>query len=118
MICLGGDWLAAATDRRIVRIFSITGIQLQLFTIAGPVVSMAASDDKLMVVHHTGLGQCQYHLQSPGWLGSRVVSVLDSGIEGPGFKSQSRRCRVTVLGKLFTPIVPLFTKHQNCQQPS
>ena len=40
-----------------------------------------------------------------GWLGSRVVSVLDSGAEGPGFKSQSRRCRVTVLGKLFTPIV-------------
>jgi len=47
------------------------------------------------------------------WLGSRVVSVLDSGAEGPWFKSQSRRCRVTVLGKLFTPIVPLFTKQQN-----
>jgi len=42
-----------------------------------------------------------------GWLGSRVVSVLDSVAEGPWFKSQSRRCRVTVLGKLFTPIVPL-----------
>ena len=26
-----------------------------------------------------------------GWLGSRVVSVLDSGAEGPGFKSQPRR---------------------------
>jgi len=47
------------------------------------------------------------------WLGSRVVSVLDSGAEGPGFKSQSRRCRVTVLGKLFTSIMPLFTKQQN-----
>jgi len=48
------------------------------------------------------------------WLGSRVVSMLDSGAEGPGFKSQSRRCRViTVLGKLFTPIVHLFTKQQN-----
>ena len=40
--------------------------------------------------------------------GRPVVSVLDSGVEGPGFKSQSRR-----LGKLFTPIVPLFTKQQN-----
>jgi len=51
---------------------------------------------------------------SPGWLGSRVVSMLDSGAKGPGFKSQPRRCRVTVLslGKLFTPIVPLFTKQQ------
>jgi len=45
-----------------------------------------------------------------GWLGGRVVSVLDSGAEGPGFKSQPRGCRVTVLGKLFTPTVPLFTK--------
>ena len=27
-----------------------------------------------------------------GWLGSRVVSVLDSGAVGPGVKSQSRRC--------------------------
>jgi len=43
-----------------------------------------------------------------GWLGSRVVSVLDSGAEGPGFKS-----RVTVLGKLFTSIVPLFIKQRN-----
>jgi len=50
---------------------------------------------------------------SAGRLGSRVVSVLDLGVEGPGFKSQLRRCRVTVLGKLFTPIVPLFTKQRN-----
>ena len=48
-----------------------------------------------------------------GWLSSRVVSVLDWGAEGPGFKSQSRRYRVTVLGKLFTSIVPLFTKQRN-----
>jgi len=38
-----------------------------------------------------------------------VVSVLDSGAIGPGFKSQPRRCQVTVLGTLFTPIMPLFT---------
>ena len=46
-------------------------------------------------------------LYSVWWLGSRVVSVLDSGVERPGFKS------VTALGKLFTPIVPLFTKQRN-----
>ena len=50
---------------------------------------------------------------SLGLLGSRVVNMLDSGAEGPGFKSQLRYCLVTVLGKLFTPIVPLFTKQQN-----
>jgi len=48
-----------------------------------------------------------------GRLDSRVVSMLESSTEGPGFKSQLRRCRVTVLGKLFTPIVPLFAKQRN-----
>jgi len=48
-----------------------------------------------------------------GWLDSRVVSVLDSGAELPGFKSQPLLCQVIVLGKLFTSIVPLFTKQQN-----
>jgi len=46
-------------------------------------------------------------------IGSRVASVLDSGAGGPRLKSQPRRCRVTVLGKLFTHIVPLFTKQRN-----
>ena len=54
-----------------------------------------------------------FTLHIRGWFGSRVVSVLDSGAEGPGFESQPRRCRVTVLGKLFTPIVPLFTKQRH-----
>jgi len=31
-----------------------------------------------------------------GWLGSRVVSMLYSGAEGPGFKSKLRRCRVSL----------------------
>jgi len=48
-----------------------------------------------------------------GWLHIRVVSVLHSDAEGPGFKLQPRRCRVTVLGKLFAPIVPLFTNQRN-----
>jgi len=54
-----------------------------------------------------------FFLLYSGWLGSQVVSLLDSGAVGPRFKSQSQRCWVTVLGKLFTSIVPLFTKQQN-----
>jgi len=76
---------------------------------------------RLSEIHHHLSAYCRF-LSVPtdpgGWLGSRVVSALDSGAEGPGFKSQPRRCRVTVLGKLFTPIAPLFTKQQNRQQPS
>jgi len=41
--------------------------------------------DVLVLIHH----------YSTEWLGSRVVSVLDSGAKGPGFKSQSQRCWVT-----------------------
>ena len=52
------------------------------------------------------------------YLGSRVVSVLDLGAVWAGLKSQPQRCRVTVLGKLFTPIVPLFTEQRNWYQPS
>jgi len=63
-----------------------------------------------MVVDLLSFGGVTYVM---GWLGSRVVSVLDSSAEGPAFKSQPQRCRVTVLGKLFTPIVPLFTKQRN-----
>jgi len=58
-------------------------------------------------------GHFNQHYSAKGRLGNRVASVLDSGAEGPGFNSQSRRCRVTVLGKLFTPAVPLFTKQRN-----
>ena len=43
-----------------------------------------------------GLGVNTQHLYlARWWLGRRVVSVLDSGAEGPGFKSQPRRRRVT-----------------------
>ena len=42
----------------------------------------------------------------------RVVSVLDSGAEGSGFKSQSQRCQVTVLGKLFS----VHTHHASVHQ--
>jgi len=70
---------------------------------------------------------CMYGVQRCGLL-LRIsviyVSVLDDSVAEwlagwtqpqyrPVFKSQSLRCRVTVLGKLFTPIMPLFTKQRN-----
>ena len=63
-------------------------------------VFYVTADDTSLVTADVLLRRNQSH---------RVVSVLDSGAEGTGFKSQPRRCRVTVLGKLLTPIVPLFT---------
>ena len=40
-------------------------------------------------------------------------ATRSAGRKRAGFKWQLRRCRVTVLGKLFTPIVPLFIEQQN-----
>jgi len=54
----------------------------------------------------------RWALWGAGWLGSRVASVLDSGAERPGFKSQSRCCRVTVIGKLFTVHAHRASVHQ------
>jgi len=45
------------------------------------------------------------YTHNSGKLGGSVAECWTQA----GFKSQPRRCRVTVLGKLFTPIVPLFT---------
>jgi len=38
--------------------------------------------------------------------------MLDSGAEGPGFKLQPQRCRVTVLGKLFSGHTHRASVHQ------
>ena len=48
-------------------------------------------------------------------MGGSVAEWLGAGLRRrrAWFISQPRRCRVTVLGKLFKPIVPLFTKQQN-----
>ena len=47
------------------------------------------------------------HLINPVWLGSRVVSVLDSDAERPGFKSLGRPNRVS-LGPI--PLInPVFS---------
>ena len=72
-------------------------------------------DADLIDAHASSRHLSFFSLPLPHYGGSvaRVVSVLDSGAEGPGFKSQPRRYRVTVLGKLFTPIVSAFTKQRN-----
>ena len=62
-------------------------------------VCVCTADTPLLCVY------CVFVFMTVLWFGSRVVSVLDSGTEVLGFKSQSQRCRVTVLGKLFTPII-------------
>ena len=55
-ITLGEGWLAVCTDKRIVRIFTLGGIQKEIFSIPGPVVCMSGHESYLMVVYHSGRG--------------------------------------------------------------
>jgi len=74
-------------------------------------VAVQAASNKTSIVV-TVCSKCTIYKLSLRLRGSvaKLVSVLDSGAVRPGFKSQPRCCRVTVLGKFFTPIVPLFAK--------
>uniref|UniRef100_UPI00398E4678 WD repeat and HMG-box DNA-binding protein 1 n=1 Tax=Pristiophorus japonicus TaxID=55135 RepID=UPI00398E4678 len=55
-ICLGQGWAAISTNAHIVRIFSIGGVQKELFSLTGPVVSMTGHGEQLLISYHRGTG--------------------------------------------------------------
>ncbi|XP_008837763.1 WD repeat and HMG-box DNA-binding protein 1 [Nannospalax galili] len=55
-ICLGQGWVAAATSTLLLRLFTIGGVQKEVFCLPGPVVSMAGHGDQLFIVYHRGTG--------------------------------------------------------------
>lgn len=54
-VTIGEDWIAVATYARNVRLFTIAGVQKEMFSIPGPVVCITAHTNQLMVVYHKGL---------------------------------------------------------------
>lgn len=53
-ICLGQGWAACATTALLVRVFTVGGVQKEIFSLPGPVVSMAGHGEQLMIVYHRG----------------------------------------------------------------
>ncbi|RLV98271.1 hypothetical protein DV515_00010917 [Chloebia gouldiae] len=53
-ICLGQGWAACATTALLVRVFTVGGVQKEIFSLPGPVVAMAGHGEQLMVVYHRG----------------------------------------------------------------
>jgi len=98
-------------------VHNLNGTSIGSSVLAQLVVMPDRHTDHLCSLHflHTMLAHTHARLTAlcPGLLvGSSVAEWLacwTQAQKGPG----SNRCRVTVLGKLFTPIVPLFTKQQN-----
>uniref|UniRef100_A0A8C3W9N4 WD repeat and HMG-box DNA-binding protein 1 n=1 Tax=Catagonus wagneri TaxID=51154 RepID=A0A8C3W9N4_9CETA len=55
-VCLGQGWAAAATSALLLRLFTIGGVQKEVFSLPGPVVSMAGHGEQLIIVYHRGTG--------------------------------------------------------------
>ncbi|XP_028257816.1 WD repeat and HMG-box DNA-binding protein 1 [Parambassis ranga] len=55
-LCLGQGWAAVATSTLTLRLFSIGGIQREIFSLPGPVVCMAAHGEQLLIIYHRATG--------------------------------------------------------------
>ncbi|KAM9766045.1 WD repeat and HMG-box DNA-binding protein 1 isoform 2-T2 [Menidia menidia] len=55
-LCLGQGWAAAATSALVLRLFSIGGVQRELFSLPGPVVCMAGHGEQLLIAYHRATG--------------------------------------------------------------
>uniref|UniRef100_A0A8C9T5G3 WD repeat and HMG-box DNA-binding protein 1 n=1 Tax=Scleropages formosus TaxID=113540 RepID=A0A8C9T5G3_SCLFO len=55
-LCLGQGWAAVATSALLVRIFSIGGLQREIFSLPGPAVCMAGHGQQLLIAYHRGTG--------------------------------------------------------------
>lgn len=53
-VCLGQGWAACATSALLVRVFTVGGVQKEVFSLPGPVVSMAGHGEQLIVIYHRG----------------------------------------------------------------
>lgn len=53
-LVIGSDWCAILTDHNYMRVFSIEGIQRYMFSLATPVVCMAAYENNLAIIYHSG----------------------------------------------------------------
>ncbi|NWX13891.1 WDHD1 protein, partial [Aegotheles bennettii] len=55
-ICLGQGWAACATSALLVRVFTVGGVQKEIFSLPGPVVTMAGHGEQLVIIYHRGTG--------------------------------------------------------------
>ncbi|XP_056881392.1 WD repeat and HMG-box DNA-binding protein 1 [Takifugu flavidus] len=55
-LCLGQGWAAVATSSLMLRLFSIGGVQREIFSLPGPVVCMVGHGEQLLIVYHRATG--------------------------------------------------------------
>uniref|UniRef100_A0A672H3Z0 WD repeat and HMG-box DNA-binding protein 1 n=1 Tax=Salarias fasciatus TaxID=181472 RepID=A0A672H3Z0_SALFA len=55
-LCLGQGWAAVATSSLMLRLFSVGGVQREMFSLPGPVVCMAGHGEQLLIAYHRATG--------------------------------------------------------------
>uniref|UniRef100_A0A8C4HEI4 WD repeat and HMG-box DNA-binding protein 1 n=1 Tax=Dicentrarchus labrax TaxID=13489 RepID=A0A8C4HEI4_DICLA len=55
-LCLGQGWVAVATSTLTLRLFSIGGLQREIFSLPGPVVCMVGHGEQLLIIYHRATG--------------------------------------------------------------
>ncbi|XP_015915090.2 WD repeat and HMG-box DNA-binding protein 1 isoform X1 [Parasteatoda tepidariorum] len=89
-ITLGEGFAACVTDKRFVRLFSISGVQCEVFSIPGPVVCCAAKSNQLLIVYHKGTG-----ISGDQNLGIMIVKV------NLGIQCSMKECFIPLNSKAF-----------------
>ncbi|CAG5849105.1 unnamed protein product [Menidia menidia] len=98
-LCLGQGWAAAATSALVLRLFSIGGVQRELFSLPGPVVCMAGHGEQLLIAYHRGVNPFAKEAASPVTPSLTPVGKVGRAnpfkVSGSGRPSSSsgRRCR-------------------------
>ncbi len=55
-LAVGDSWVAVATSRRLLRLFTTSGLQRGIISLPGPIVCLAGHTSKLMMAYHTSIG--------------------------------------------------------------
>lgn len=71
-LCLGQGWAAVATSALMVRLFSIGGVQKEIFSLPGAVVCMAGHGEQLLIVYHRGTDACDLTSGYKHWFQGNV----------------------------------------------
>jgi chromosome transmission fidelity protein 4 len=134
VVAVGGGetgFVAAATNKQMVRLYTTTGIPKFIFTLDGPVVSMAAKDEQLLVVYHqasTAGGQClgyvlydvdtwtvtrKDRLPTPGDTTVTWCGFTDDGMAAYTDSNEVVRVLVNARGFIWVPLVELKAVAKN-----
>ena len=125
---LSAHFVLVATDQRQARLFTISGIQLHLFSVPGPIICLASQDRLVQVVYHNGSGlpgeqsismnllklndRSFYPLTQLTKAPVPVCLSPKSVIDWAGFSDEGSACIVDSAG-----LVKLFNTATNCWTP-